>query len=208
MQHSLASPSPATNNGASSSLPNPCHPTAAATGTPSEPKSNKASAQPASNSAGAGQRTSSLTPSGQHVSGSQTTTRQSSSYGRSVGGGQSGATARSASSIRPAQSGAFGAHGGGFGGGGWHRSDIRLKEDIVPIGWLGNGIGLYRFRYKGDDHTPYVGVMAQELQNVVPQAVSRDRDGFLRVDYDRLGIRFMTWDEWMSRLGTTTRTVN
>ena len=78
----------------------------------------------------------------------------------------------------------------------------------MPLGRLGNGIGIYRFRYKGDDHTVYVGVMAQEVQNVVPRAVSRDRDGFLLVDYDRLGIRFMTWNEWRSRLGATTPTVN
>jgi len=205
LQHSLASPSAAAMNNAASSgggiplqhslAPNPCHPTSAATSTPSQPNSNKASAQPASNSAGAGQHTSSLTPSSRNVSGSQTTPR------RSFSSSQSGAPARSASSFRPAQS-------GGFGGGGRHPSDIRLKEDIAPLGRLGNGIGLYRFRYKGDDHTVYVGVMAQEVQNVVPRAVSRDRDGFLLVDYDRLGIRFMTWDEWRSRPGATTPTVN
>ena len=54
----------------------------------------------------------------------------------------------------------------GFGGfGGRHRSDIRLKEDIVPVARLDNGIGVYRFRYKGNDHTVYVGVMAQEVPN-------------------------------------------
>jgi hypothetical protein len=43
--------------------------------------------------------------------------------------------------------------------------------------------------------------MAQEVQNVVPRAVSRDRDGYLRVDYDRLGITFMTWDDYRARGG-------
>ena len=33
----------------------------------------------------------------------------------------------------------------------------------------------------------------------MPSAVSRDRDGYLRVDYDRLGLEFMTWDEWVAR---------
>ena len=198
LKPNLAAPSlSATTNGGSSSVPNPCHPTTAATGTPSQQNSNKASAQPASNSTGTGQHTSSLTPSGQHVSGSQTATRRTSSYGRSVGGrNQSGATARS--TFRPAQT--TQSRGGGFGGGGFggHRSDIRLKEDIVPLGRLGNGIGLYRFRYKGADHTVYVGVMAQEVQNIVPRAVSRDRDGFLRVDYDRIGVEFMTWDDYLA----------
>jgi hypothetical protein len=89
--------------------------------------------------------------------------------------------------------------GGNRGGGGRRRSDIRLKEDIVALTRLDNGIGIYRFRYKGNDHTAYVGVMAQEVAKVVPDAVTRGRDGYLRVDYDRLGLEFMTWDKWMAR---------
>jgi Chaperone of endosialidase len=81
--------------------------------------------------------------------------------------------------------------------GGHHRSDIRLKDDIVPLALLDNGIELYRFRYKGSDHTVYVGVMAQAVQKIEPSAVSRDPDGYLVVDYDRLGLKFMTWDEWL-----------
>ena len=45
--------------------------------------------------------------------------------------------------------------------------------------------------------TLYVGVMAQEVQEIDPKAVWRDRDGFLRVDYGRIGVKFMTWDEWV-----------
>ena len=104
--------------------------------------------------------------------------------------------------------------GGGFGGGGGqrfsgggHRSDIRLKEDIVPLGRLDNGIGVYRFRYRGGDHTTYVGVMAQDVQTIVPDAVSRGRDGCLLVDYDRLGLRFLTWEEWVARGGTPSATM-
>jgi len=69
------------------------------------------------------------------------------------------------------------------------------------LGWLNNGIGIYRFRYKGSDHTAYVGVMAQEVENIVPDAVSRDGDGYLRVNYDRLGLKFSTWDAWLARTG-------
>jgi hypothetical protein len=78
---------------------------------------------------------------------------------------------------------------------------MRLKEDIVPLARLDNGLELYRFRYKGSDHTAYVGVMAQEVQKIDPSAVSRDRDGYLMVDYDRLGIDFMTWNEWVAQNG-------
>jgi Chaperone of endosialidase len=83
--------------------------------------------------------------------------------------------------------------------GGHHRSDMRLKEDIVPLARLDNGLELYRFRYKGSDHTAYVGVMAQEVQKIDPSAVSRDGEGYLMVDYDRLGLDFMTWDEWQAQ---------
>jgi uncharacterized protein DUF3300/endosialidase-like protein len=95
--------------------------------------------------------------------------------------------------------GGGGRGGGGRGGGGGRRSDIRLKEDIVPLLQLSNGLELYRFRYKGSDHTAYVGVMAQEVQKIEPSAVGHDRDGYLTVDYDRIGLKFMTWKEWLAR---------
>jgi hypothetical protein len=153
---------------------------------------------------------------------SQTTTSRSSSSGRSLGGqaqssnrGSSGFASNGAGHSGFGSGGGLGGGGGGFGrggglsggSGGGHRSDIRLKEDIVPLGRLDNGIGLYRFRYRGDDHTAYVGVMAQEVQALVPEAVSRGRDGYLRVDYDRLGLEFLTWDEWLARGGTRSRTI-
>jgi hypothetical protein len=88
--------------------------------------------------------------------------------------------------------------GGGFGGrGGGRRSDIRLKHDIVLVGRLDNGIGLYRFSYNGSDKT-YVGVMAQEVQTIFPEAVVRSRDGYLRVFYDKLGLKFQTYDQWIA----------
>jgi hypothetical protein len=76
-------------------------------------------------------------------------------------------------------------------------SDIRLKRDIVEVGRLDNGVGLYRYRYQWSDQT-YVGVMAQEVAQVVPDAVMHGGDGYLRVDYGRLGLRLMTWDEWVA----------
>jgi hypothetical protein len=75
----------------------------------------------------------------------------------------------------------------------------------VPLARLDNGIGIYRFRYKGNDRTVYVGVMAQQVREIVPNAVARGRDGYLRVDYDRLGLEFTTWDEWVRRAGAGSR---
>jgi len=74
-------------------------------------------------------------------------------------------------------------------------SDVRLKRDIVPLEHLSNGLDLYRFRYLWSD-TVYVGVMAQEVEKLYPDAVVQGSDGYLRVRYDRLGLKFMTWDEW------------
>jgi hypothetical protein len=75
-------------------------------------------------------------------------------------------------------------------------SDIRLKRDLVEVGRLANGIHLYHFRYIWSDRE-YVGVVAQEAAKVVPGAVSRGADGYLRVDYAKLGLRLETWDEWL-----------
>ena len=97
--------------------------------------------------------------------------------------------------------GGGGGRGGGGRGGGGRRSDIRLKEDLVPLVRLGNGLELYRFRYKGSDHTLYVGVMAQDVQKIDSSAVWRGHDGYLTVDYDQIGVKFMTWKEWLARRG-------
>jgi hypothetical protein len=90
-----------------------------------------------------------------------------------------------------------GGRGGGGRGGGGRRSDITLKHDIVLLGHLANGLGYYRFSYNGSDKA-YVGVMAQEVQTLMPRAVVRDRDGTLRVFYEKLGIRFQTYEEWIA----------
>jgi hypothetical protein len=76
-------------------------------------------------------------------------------------------------------------------------SDIRLKRDIEPIGQLANGLDLYRYRYLWSDQL-YVGVMAQEVAAIEPAAVMRGADGYLRVNYARLGLRLQTWQEWQA----------
>ena len=74
-------------------------------------------------------------------------------------------------------------------------SDFRLKRDIAMVGQLENGLGLYRYHYIWSDQV-YVGVMAQEVAQVDPDAVVLGDDGYLRVNYARLGLRMQTWDEW------------
>ena len=66
-------------------------------------------------------------------------------------------------------------------------SDRRLKRDIEQIGMHPAGVPLYRFRYVWDDiGTERIGVMADEVLPVKPQAVS-ERDGYMMVDYSMLG---------------------
>ena len=77
-------------------------------------------------------------------------------------------------------------------------SDARLKRDIVPVGHLANGIGLHRYRYHWSE-TLYVGVIAQDVARLVPDAVTTGAGGFLEVDYARLGIELVTWDAWQTR---------
>ncbi len=90
-----------------------------------------------------------------------------------------------------------GGGGRGGGGGGGRRSDVRLKHDIALLGRLDDGLGFYRFVYNGGDRT-YVGVMAQDVQTVRPDAVVRGSDGYLRVFYDKLGVKFETYREWVA----------
>ena len=86
--------------------------------------------------------------------------------------------------------------GYGYGYRRWHYSDINLKHDIVPVGHLANGLGLYRFSYTDSDKV-YVGVLAQEVERVMPDAVRRAPNGYLQVNYARIGVPMMTWDQWV-----------
>lgn len=67
-------------------------------------------------------------------------------------------------------------------------SDIRLKQDIDYLG-RENGYPIYAFAYKSDPSIRYKGVMAQEILQRNPEAVTMI-DGFYAVDYDQLGITF------------------
>jgi len=105
--------------------------------------------------------------------------------------------ARGGGGFRGGGGGFRGGGGGGGRGGGGRRSDIAVKHDIVLLGHLANGLGYYRFSYNGNDRA-YVGVIAQEVRQVMPQAVVRDRDGYLRVYYDKIGVKFQSYEHWLS----------
>jgi hypothetical protein len=68
-------------------------------------------------------------------------------------------------------------------------SDPRLKENIVRVGTTVHGLGLYEFNYIGEDGTRYRGVMADEVEKVMPEAVRYDSEGYMLVDYGMLGIQ-------------------
>ena len=75
------------------------------------------------------------------------------------------------------------------------------------LGNLDNGLGFYRFSYNGSDRA-YVGVMAQEVQFVRPEAVVRGNDGYLRVRYEKIGIKFQSYEQWVgsgARIPATAR---
>ena len=85
-------------------------------------------------------------------------------------------------SVFPGIGGALGAKlGGGLGGS--IGSDRRLKSNIVPIGKTAGGHNLYEYDIAGRRER---GVMAQELQQTLPEAVSRGMAGYLMVDYSKV----------------------
>jgi hypothetical protein len=62
-------------------------------------------------------------------------------------------------------------------------SDRRLKSNIKRLGTHPLGVGIYEYDIAGRRE---IGVMAQEVQAVKPEAVSVHPEGFLMVDYGRL----------------------
>jgi len=62
-------------------------------------------------------------------------------------------------------------------------SDSRLKENVKPVGKLDNGLTVYCFNFKGSN-VAQIGLLAQEVAKVKPEAVVEGTDGFLRVRYD------------------------
>ena len=68
-------------------------------------------------------------------------------------------------------------------------SDRRLKQDITLVGRDEHtGLNLYEFSYTLTPHQRWVGVMADEVLQVMPSAVHTNDEGFMSVDYDALGL--------------------
>ncbi len=72
-------------------------------------------------------------------------------------------------------------------------SDRTLKENIVRIGDHPLGIGLYLFDYLPEYRAAWgqgrqFGVMADEVEAILPEAVSVHADGYKVVDYGLLGV--------------------
>lgn len=67
-------------------------------------------------------------------------------------------------------------------------SDRRLKRDIVRVGELEPGVGWYAYHYvwDGRDAPLRHGVMADEIELFMPDAVIYDGSGYAMVDYGRL----------------------
>ena len=71
-------------------------------------------------------------------------------------------------------------------------SDIRLKDVLFATGKHICGVQTYLFSYKSEHASrcgegAFVGVMAQDLLSVRPDAVVLSDDGFYAVDYALLG---------------------
>ena len=65
-------------------------------------------------------------------------------------------------------------------------SDERLKENVKHVGTHDLGVGIYEFNYKKGYDLPegtHIGVMAQELEKVKPEAVSIADNGYKLVNY-------------------------
>jgi hypothetical protein len=72
-------------------------------------------------------------------------------------------------------------------------SDVNTKKNITKVGSLPNGLNLYTYEYKDefkDDpkagHGLQFGVLAHEVEKVIPEAVSVDKSGYKVVNYSYL----------------------
>lgn len=61
-------------------------------------------------------------------------------------------------------------------------SDLRLKRDLVPVGMLTNGVTVYEYSYIWGGLRER-GVLADELEQVMPEAVVTHPNGYKMVNY-------------------------
>lgn len=134
-----------------------------------------------------------------HAASPGVSSRPGVAFGHNSGGGAGGAGAGGAGAggagAGGAGAGGAGGGSGGSGGGGW--SDRRLKRDIRRIGTSPSGLAIYSFRYVWGGPT-FVGVMAQDLLESRPEAVIETESGYFMVDYDKIDVKMMTLEEYLT----------
>jgi len=72
-------------------------------------------------------------------------------------------------------------------------SDIRTKENIEVVGYLPNGLLVYEYEYKPEfkdhkhaGHGRYRGLMAHEVEKVIPEAVFEMDNGYKAINYSKV----------------------
>ena len=64
-------------------------------------------------------------------------------------------------------------------------SDPRLKKNIKKLGEYEDGLGIYQYDYI-DGSGPHIGVMADEVKCLRPEALGPTIDGYMTVDYSKI----------------------
>jgi hypothetical protein len=74
-------------------------------------------------------------------------------------------------------------------------SDERLKTDVEEIKTMDNGIKVVRWKWNdigqkiANPNQPTVGVIAQQIAKIIPEAVKKHVSGYLMVDYSHPELR-------------------
>ncbi len=69
-------------------------------------------------------------------------------------------------------------------------SDIRLKQEVRYLYTTDDNVPMYTFKYIGKEKC-YIGVMAQDIIAIHPEAVYTDDRGYYLVDYSSLGVEMI-----------------
>lgn len=87
---------------------------------------------------------------------------------------------------------ALGSLGGAGIGAAAMASDQNLKENIKHISFSPSGIPICEFEYKNKNFGKgrYVGVMAQDVEKIIPEAVITTDEGYKMVDYSMIDVNF------------------
>ena len=64
-------------------------------------------------------------------------------------------------------------------------SDIRLKSEVAPYDVSLDTLHSYRYKLKNHDGY-HIGLIAQEVQKIIPEAVDKDSSGYLSLDYNAI----------------------